>query len=522
MITRRGAIGGALALVACGEAPRAPIDGRIANHGDAARGHRVREARPTSGRPDGRVDVLIVGAGVAGLSAAWRLAKRGFSGTVRIVEVGEGPGGTAAGATGPRGPHPTGAHYVTLPSPEAVDFRQMLADFGVITGFDADGRPRYDPTALCFAPEERLWVRGRWFDSLWPSALCTAEDERQRAAFEAEVVAWRDRIGADGRPAFAVPVASSSGDPEIRALADRSFAAWLTARGYDSLALRWKLSYDVRDDYGADLDAVSAWAGLHYHAARRPDPAEPDLGTRVLTWASGNGWLVDALRARIPWAVEPRIVARAVDVGPGGLRVLVDRDGDLGEIGAGAVILAVPSSVAGRLVGRDGWRGPDTAPWRVAALSVTRRPAGPGAPPAWDNVVYGAAGLGYVDAGHNALRRFDDGPRTLVYYAPVAGPPAEARAGLLGATWEAEAQRVLDDLAPAVPEIAAITERIDVWHHGHGTVIPAVGLHGPGRLDALAAGWPERVFVAHTDLSGLSLFEEASFHGIRAADAVLA
>jgi hypothetical protein len=356
---------------------------------------------------------------------------------------------------------------------------------------------------------------------LWPSALCTAEDEQQREAFEAEVAGWRTRIGSDGRPAFAVPVAASSVDPEIRALADVAFSTWLESRGYTSPALRWKLSYDVRDDYGADVDAISAWAGLHYHAARRPDPAEKDLGTRVLTWAGGNGWLVEAMRARLPWVVQSRVVARAVVGGEGDLRVIVDREGDLGEIRSGAVILAVPSTVAGRLVGRDGWRGPDAAPWRVAALAVSRRPAGPGAAPAWDNVVYGARGLGYVDAGHNALRIVDDGPRMLAYYAPLLGPPAEARRGLIGATWEAEAQGVLDDLSAAVPELAGITSRIDVWHHGHGTIVPAVGLHAPGRLAAYAEGWPRGVVVAHTDLSGLSLFEEAHYHGVRAADRVL-
>lgn len=521
MITRRRVIGGALALVGCGEVPRPPLDGRIANHDAATRGHRVRDARPTTGRPEGRVDVLIVGAGVAGLSAAWQLHRRGFGGTVRIIDVGDGPGGTSAAGAGPHGPHPTGAHYVTLPNPEAVDFRALLADLGVITGFEADGRPRFDPTALCFAPEERLWVRGRWFDGLWPSALCTPEDERQLEAFEAEVAGWRSRVGADARPAFAVPVAASSLDPEIRALADVTFATWLDGRGYSSPALRWKLSYDVRDDYGADVDAISAWAGLHYHAARRPDPAERDLGTRVLTWAEGNGWLIRAMTARFPWAVEPKLVARAISPGEGGVQVLVDREGEVGEIRAGAVILAVPSTVAGRLVGREGWRGPDAAPWRVAALAVSRRPGGAGALPAWDNVVYGAKGLGYIDAGHNALRIVDDGPRMLVYYAPVPGVPAEARRGLLGATWEAEAAGVLDDLSGAVPELAAITSRIDVWHHGHGTIVPAVGLHAPGRLAAFAEGWPSGVFVAHTDLSGLSLFEEAHFHGVRAADRVL-
>ena len=45
------------------------------------------------------------------------------------------------------------------------------------------------------------------------------------------------------------------------------------------------------------------------------------------------------------------------------------------------------------------------APWLVANLQL-RAPLAdrPGAPPSWDNVVYGSAGLGYVDAMHQSLQ----------------------------------------------------------------------------------------------------------------------
>lgn len=56
-------------------------------------------------RPDGRteplpprVDVVVVGAGVIGLSIGWRLARRGLS--VAVVDAGPAGGGTSAAATG--------------------------------------------------------------------------------------------------------------------------------------------------------------------------------------------------------------------------------------------------------------------------------------------------------------------------------------------------------------------------------------------------------------------------------------
>ena len=51
-------------------------------------------------------------------------------------------------------------------------------------------------------------------------------------------------------------------------------------------------------------------------------------------------------------------------------------------------------------------------------------------------------------------------------------------------------------------------------------MVPGVGLHQGVGLAALAEP-VGRVHFAHTDLSGLSLFEEASWHGVRAAEEVL-
>ena len=53
---------------------------------------------PPTGTLPSRVDVVVVGAGVIGLSIGWRLARRGFS--VAVVDAGSAGGGTSAAATG--------------------------------------------------------------------------------------------------------------------------------------------------------------------------------------------------------------------------------------------------------------------------------------------------------------------------------------------------------------------------------------------------------------------------------------
>jgi hypothetical protein len=57
--------------------------------------------------------------------------------------------------------------------------------------------------------------------------------------------------------------------------------------------------------------------------------------------------------------------------------------------------------------------------------------------------------------------------------------------------------------------------------YGHAMSVPVPGLRSSAALHALAEPQP-RVHFAHTDLSAYSVFEEAVYHGVRAATAVSA
>ncbi len=469
--------------------------------------------------------VAIVGGGVAGLSAAWRLVQADYPGRIVIFELADQIGGTSSRGGGPSGAHPLGAHYLTLPSPECTHMRVLLDDLGLIEGWTgggplSGGRPRYPTEALCLAPQERLYVGGRWVEGLWPEPVASPEDAAQYAAFEVQVARWTARMGADERPAFAIPVAHSSRDPEIRALADLSFASWLDQQGLDSPVLRWWLRYAVRDDYGTELETTSAWAGLHYFCSRRPDPADAvDLGTHVLTWPAGNGHVVDLLWARLEGRVEvvTGALVRQLDAEAGRLAVMVGDD--LQEHVADAVIAAVPAKVLDRILERPAGPRPDLAPWWVASLHLDDQPVGDGVSHAWDSVIYEGRGLGVVSSAHQ--RGQYGGPTVLSWYWPWSEQePGTARRRMLETSWEELVDAALDDLSMGFPGLRRHLLRLDVHAWGHGTARPVPGLHSSGILAACAAP-VGKVFPAHADLSGLSLFEEASFHGVRAAEAVL-
>lgn len=538
--SRRGllqGLGAATVLTSCGLGQRQSLpalQGELRGLELAQRGHRVREPLTAAGGRGGlagaplRAEVVILGGGIAGLCAAWRLRWGGFEGTIALVELADVLGGTAAKGTGPSGEHPLGAHYLTLPSAECAHMRVLLDDLGLVEGWRGagplgEGRPVWPAEALCLAPQERLFVAGRWVEGLWPTPLASAADTEQRDVFEALAFAWAQRRGADGRWAFAIPVAHCSEDPEVRALVDLSFADWLDQHGLDSPLLRWWLRYATRDDYGTELADTSAWAGLHYFASRRPDPANArDLGTHVLTWPAGNGQLVDLLARRLEASldlVQPA-VARAVEAEEGRVHVeALDGSGDVLTLQAEHIVAAVPARVLDRLLTRPTAPRPDQAPWWVAQLHLAEQPVAEGLSHAWDSVVYEGVGLGAVSSAHQ--RGSYGGPTVLSWYHPLSQEaPAEARRRMLETTWEEVADLALADLSAGWPDLRRHLLRLDVHAWGHGTTRPTVGLHRGSALSEAAAR-VGRVLPAHSDLSGLSLFEEAAWQGVRAAEEIL-
>lgn len=213
---------------------------------------------------------MIVGGGIAGLTAAWRLLKSGWSDFV-LLELESSVGGNAKAATmdvggGQAVAHPWAAHYVPLPSAENLLLRELLAEAGAVrAGAPASGRgatsgqPAWDPSLLCPLPVERLFApepapadgsraragAGRWLEcpeGLLPSHLLTEEDRRQLGLLRKAVSEEAAAPSADGSPLgrrFAVPVAHSVVDARARALDSISALAWLSSVGVVSERVLW-------------------------------------------------------------------------------------------------------------------------------------------------------------------------------------------------------------------------------------------------------------------------------------------
>ena len=386
-------------------------------------------------------------------------------------------------------------------------------------------------------------MAGAWQDGLLPSA-------EGRPATLAQYRAFGQRVGHLQRTlGFAVPSHRVPWTAGHAALDAETFAAWLAREGLGDERLLAHLDYACRDDYGAGLASVSAWAGIHYFASRHGFHAPgDDAGERegVLTWPEGNAWLTRRMAAPLVEGAGGRLragrVVQRIEAGRQGVTV------DAWDAATDTVerwqaincIVALPVFVAARVVVnapdflREAAARTRFSPWLVANLHIERALHDrPGAPPSWDNVLYGSAGLGYVDAMHQNLQRVPDAT-VLTYYSALGDAP-DARRQLLERPWSHWRDAIVAELSVPHPDLREKLRRMDITRYGHAMAVPVPGTLRNGhfqvrnRLSPASAGHEQlqeyerltpsegRLHFAHSDWSGYSVFEEAFTRGHAAA-----
>ena len=500
------------------------IPGKIlgANH---KTGHKIRSGEMPEPTKVSETNVLIVGGGIAGLSAARWLTKNGVT-SIRLLELDNKTGGNAAFGENAVSSYPWGAHYLPIPSTSNTELIEFLEEHKVIIGYE-NGLPVYDEFYICHSPEERLFIHGHWQEGLVPSFGVPDKDKKQIERFFEEMNTYRGAIGKDGKQAFALPIDQSSKDETYTSLDKISFREYLNDHRFDSPYLLWYAEYCCRDDYGTLLSDTSAWAGIHYFACRKGKAVNADYSD-VLTWPNGNGWLAEKLKQSCANCITTQQLAYSVKIE--NQKVVIDTYNSsthqTERIIADKCIMATPQYVNQYLLKsvsreKDNYAAFSYSPWMVANIHVKKQPSGKGADLSWDNVFYGKESLGYVNASNQKLDLFP-GQKMLTYYLPLTQKtPQEARKEALEKTHQQWMETIVKELKVVHPQIENDIVSIDVWLWGHGMIRPTRDFIWGEARTALRKPIEDKIYFAHSDLGGISIFEEAFYQGIEAAKNIL-
>lgn len=472
-----------------------------------------------------RTRTLILGGGVAGLAAARALRFAGRDDFL-LLELADSAGGNARGAQLQGLVHPLGAHYLPVPSEaphDAPHVKELLEELGLRRR--VSGRWEYDERHVCHSPQERLNVYGEWHTGLLPPHEVSNKPNTlaQYQRFGTLVGQWQ-RTGA-----FTLPLKTLG---SAAALHTFSFAEYLQREGLDDPQLLWYLDYCCKDDYGAGLAVVSAFAGIHYFAARHGfnPPNEANNANSladaekpaVLTWPEGNGHLTARMASPLGERLKTGRVVLGIADGKHAVEVTAHNvhTQSTERFEAQRVVCALPAFVVARLL-----EGAPTALTRRATLTpyagwqvshlLLHAPLedgfGSGAQMAWDNVVFDpnwathsavTRSLGYVNAQHQTT--LPHAAASVLTHYSSAGVGLAQRRALYAQPWEAAAARVVQELKAVHPDLPSKLARLDITRYGHAMAVPLPGQPLGQRPPQLP-----RIAFAHSDWAGYSVFEEA-------------
>lgn len=512
-ISRRGFIASIAGLLAAASglswwrlrrnASEATLEGPSFGRGHALRQPYVPQANPVVQK----TGIAIIGGGISGLSAAWYLQKHGNTTDFTLFELENHTGGNSHWGENRNGRYPWGAHYLPTPGGDAVYVRELLSEMGVLRN------GRFGEEFLVHENEERLFIYGTWQPGLVPWLGAREEERSEIQRFLTETGALKQARGNDGRRAFTIPMAMSSRDEKYTRLDRISAMQYLQERKLTSRRLGWYIDYVLRDEFGSNRSNTSAWAMLHYFCSRSD--------AHNLVWPEGNGFIAEYLRRRSEARIRQATSLRLIEKAGHGYR-LQFTDHNLKKdyvCEARQIIFAAPKFVlpfvypAMSAKVKVNYASYTYSPWLTVNLLVDHFAPNE---PAWDNVTFGSRSLGYVVAEHQRIGKLPHARTLTFFHAFDQDDTLLSRRSLLGMSGSEIAEFALSEIRKPHPQIDDQVVSIGAYRWAHAMIRPVPGFLG-SRLTTDHSQIDKNFFAAHSDVSGMSNFEEAQFRGVEAA-----
>lgn len=468
-------------------------------------------------------EVLIIGGGISGLSAAYYFTKNNFH-NYKIIELESEVGGNSRFGQNKITPYPLGAHYLPLPNLDDIDLISFLEDKKIIIRKDEKGIPEIDNQYLSFSQQERLFIHNKWQDDTIPKHGLSKIDEVEIKRFYDEMHRLQDEKDSTGKYYFDIPISKISQENRYKLLDTITMSQWLKNNNYLSTYLIEHIDYCCRDDYGLGVDEVSAYAGLSYFASRKTKVWEK-YNDAVITSSNGNGQLVDKLQEGLENKIISKSIAYKIELINGKVETLVysEFENKSYKIISNKTIVCTPQFVTHRLIPerKKLTKNFYYNPWIVATLTIDKNGSISPNQLAWDNVIHGGKGLGYIYAQHQRLDKLSE-DIVITYYYTLRNIPIEKRRKFVydksKEYWENE---IISDLETAHFELRKDIKEIEINIWGHGMISPRPGFLFSEEISNARKPIEDKIYFAHSDLAGISIFEEAFHQGINVAKEIL-
>ena len=458
---------------------------------------------------------LIVGGGISGFSAC-RFFSQNNEHDYLLLEMEDHLGGNSSNGQNAFSKFPLGAHYLPLPNKENTEIIEFLTECGICQGIEDNGEPILDEYQMTFPQQERLFYKNSWQNDVVPQKGITVEIQNELNRFFTMMNDFRQKKDTLGNYWFAIPVHDSSREDEAMKLEKTLFKDWLQEHHFQSEELLWLLDYSCRDDYGLGIDYVSAWAGIHYFAGRKNNWSTK-YKDQVFTWPEGNARLTQHFSKYIKEKSLTKHLVFDVKINDKvEVQCFDNSQKKTKTIIAEKVLFATPQFVNERILNNRNAKSFQYVPWLLTTITL-KNEFGGDEELAWDNVIYGSSGLGYIYDQHQNINQVL-GEKVITYYKSFSTNDCKKARKKLYSMKEAELKTlVLEDLKKAHPLIEDFILEMQFHKIGHAMIAPVPNQIFGENTRLTKESIDGKIFFAHSDLSGISIFEEAFYQGIRTA-----
>jgi protoporphyrinogen oxidase len=460
-------------------------------------GHLVFESQSFPITKSLQTDYLIVGGGIAGLSAAYQLRDKKFM----LVEVSDMLGGTSASSIYRNVPLCHGAHYdLEYPANYGEETLQMLEALRIIKYDQFSSSWKFVDKQYLIPKnrESQTFAHGTFRKDVLPEGP-------QKIAF---VNLIKEFSGKMMMPTRLIA-------EEYRQLNEISLLEWLEQKLELSSEFIEGLDYHMKDDFGAEAEKISALAGVHYFACR-PYYSKP---VELFSPPQGNAYFIDKISTQIPKVnIYRSMVVKHIAENNGGfgVEVIDGKNQEILKVNCSKIIYAGNKHALKYIYPADfhAFEKNEYAPWVVVNLVMKKDWGGAAF---WQNEILSEdkSLLGFVDS--NAQYSEKPGSRVLtVYYC--FKPEEREMMSLI----EERKQTFIDQIIGHIEayfdrKLKNKIEQVFIKQMGHAMPIPQ-----PGYLfkDANANRSNPNLVYAGVDNGRLPLLFEAMDSGIMAVKEV--